>query len=223
MTKKSKILSVIFLISFIGLLILSFMVVNGYVHQFDTDIYNFVSLFYLSSITMLAQFVTALGSPTVILAFCMIFVAINKIKKETTFLLLNTLLIYILNLGYRNFIMRVQPTNLHLVDVIGYSFPSEYTSLSVIFYGILVLFMLRKTNNKSLKSLLIAFYIILISIIGLSRIYLGVNYATDVIAGVCLAVVCVSAVYVIDEIIKMVLKKKQQKKNEDPSLNLNRS
>ena len=218
MTKKSKILSVIFFISFIGLLTLSYLVVNGYVHQFDTDVYNLVSSFYQSQITMVAQFVTALGSPKVILALCMIYVAINKLKKETAFLLLNTLLIYVLNLGYRNFIMRAQPTNLHLVEVIGYSFPSEYTSLSVIFYGILVLFISRKIYNKYLKSSLFVLYLILVSMIGLSRIYLGVNYATDVIAGVCLAAVCVSAVYVIREVLKLVLKRKQQHKIDDPTL-----
>ena len=221
MTKKSKILSMIFFISFIGLLILSYLVVNGYVHQFDTDVYKLVSSFYQPQITMVAQFVTALGSPMVILAFCMIFVAINKIKKETAFLLLNTLLIYILNLGYRNFIMRVQPTNLHLVDVIGYSFPSEYTSLSVIFYGILILFISRKLSNRYLKGSLFVIYLILVSMIGLSRIYLGVNYATDVIAGVCLAAVCVSAVYVVRDVLKLVLKRKRQQKIDDPTLKFN--
>lgn len=64
----------------------------------------------------------------------------------------------------------------------GYSFPSGHTQNATTFYGILSTFF----KSKKVKFL---FYL-LIFLIGLSRIYLGVHFPTDVLAGIILGVFC---------------------------------
>lgn len=55
--------------------------------------------------------------------------------------------------------------------------------ISMAFYGFLIYLIYKYINNKYLKSFLIFILSLLIIMIGFSRIYLGVHYTSDVIAG----------------------------------------
>jgi len=69
-----------------------------------------------------------------------------------------------------------------LIDISGFSFPSGHATGSTIFFGSLMA-IINKTslNNKSILYALCAFFILMISS---SRVYLGVHYPTDIIAGI---------------------------------------
>lgn len=60
---------------------------------------------------------------------------------------------------------------------------------SLAFYGYLIYLICANVKNKKLKYTLSTILAILIFLIGLSRIYLGVHYASDVIAGLCFSVI----------------------------------
>ena len=70
-----------------------------------------------------------------------------------------------------------------LVKEGGYSFPSGHAMVSFGFYGFLIYLAYKKINNKKIKYPLIISLALLILLIGISRIYLGVHYATDIIGG----------------------------------------
>ncbi len=70
-----------------------------------------------------------------------------------------------------------------LVKETGYSFPSGHSMVSMVFYGYFIYLLWKSKKAKSLKNSLTLFLSILILGIGFSRIYLGVHYASDVIAG----------------------------------------
>lgn len=70
----------------------------------------------------------------------------------------------------------------------GYSFPSGHSMISAAFYGFLIYLIYKKVKNKKFKITLIIVLSILIVSIGISRIYLGVHYTSDVLAGFTVSV-----------------------------------
>jgi len=65
----------------------------------------------------------------------------------------------------------------------GFSFPSGHAMMSFSFYGVLIFMVYENVRNQYLKWGLIIALLFLIFLIGLSRVYLRVHYASDVIAG----------------------------------------
>lgn len=68
----------------------------------------------------------------------------------------------------------------------GMSFPSGHALNSVTFYGLIAYMVWNTKVSKRSKVLIIAFLMLLVLMIGISRIYLRVHYASDVIAGYCM-------------------------------------
>ena len=81
------------------------------------------------------------------------------------------------------FFFRTRPDNPLLKQVRGLSYPSGHALMSVSFYGLLIHIVWHNVSDTLLKWLLIFLLLLLIQIIGLSRVYLRVHYATDVLAG----------------------------------------
>lgn len=82
---------------------------------------------------------------------------------------------------------RVRPSLEHLVTEHSLSFPSGHATASMILYGSLIFLLPIFIENKTLRLTLQILLGMVIFTIGLSRIYLGVHYPTDVIGGFSLA------------------------------------
>jgi membrane-associated phospholipid phosphatase len=65
----------------------------------------------------------------------------------------------------------------------GYSFPSGHALNSITFYGLIIFIVWQNEKNNFLKWLLTILLVLLIIFIGISRVYLRVHYASDVLAG----------------------------------------
>lgn len=63
------------------------------------------------------------------------------------------------------------------------SFPSAHAVISVAFYGFVAYLIFRNAKSASAKILIFAVAFVLITLLGFSRLYLGVHYLSDVIAG----------------------------------------
>jgi membrane-associated phospholipid phosphatase len=81
---------------------------------------------------------------------------------------------------------RPRPLDPLLEQAKGLSFPSGHALMSVTFYGLLIYIVFKSVERKDLKWTLIAGLVLLILIIGFSRIYLRVHYTSDVVAGYCI-------------------------------------
>ena len=84
----------------------------------------------------------------------------------------------------KHIIKRERPNIKRLVHEKGYSYPSGHALNGTMFYGLLI--SLLYFSNLDIKILLISMLVILILFIGISRIYLGVHYFSDVIGGLFL-------------------------------------
>ena len=70
-----------------------------------------------------------------------------------------------------------------LIQESGYSFPSGHAVMSVIFYGMICYFIYQVCKNKWQKIISLIITVVLVFLIGFSRIYLGVHWAFDVFTG----------------------------------------
>lgn len=93
-------------------------------------------------------------------------------------LFLNESIVYLL----KNTVDRLRPLNALIVET-DYSFPSGHSAIAVAFYGFLTFILLQKCKNRGQKIVIVTLAILLIFLIGISRLYLGVHYATDIIGG----------------------------------------
>lgn len=93
----------------------------------------------------------------------------------------------VLNQVVKLIFQRTRPTIEHLVSQDGYSFPSGHSMASLICYGGIVLLIFHLDQKNWIKLLACLFAVILILTVGISRIYLGVHFPSDVFAGFCLA------------------------------------
>lgn len=75
---------------------------------------------------------------------------------------------------------RIRP-NIYLIKETGYSFPSGHAMMALVFYGMFIYFVFYHASFRRWRSLLAVPAIFLTLSIGLSRIYLGVHYPSDVL------------------------------------------
>jgi undecaprenyl-diphosphatase len=91
--------------------------------------------------------------------------------------------------GLKLFFNRPRPLTPLLKEVNGFSFPSGHAFMSFTFFGLLIFMVHARTKNIALKIFLIVFFLCMSVMVGISRIYLRVHYATDVLAGFAMGVI----------------------------------
>lgn len=82
----------------------------------------------------------------------------------------------------KNTIMRPRPEMAAVVEN-SFSFPSGHATVAVALYGFFAYLLFRMCRTRNEKILVCVVGAFLILLIGLSRLYLGVHYVSDVLAG----------------------------------------
>ena len=155
----------------------------SFITMIDETIYNLIIKIMNTNVTATMMFISYLGSAVTLITLSIAFLILFKNKKYPKFIILNLVLVFILNRILKLIIARPRPQILGLVLENGYSFPSGHAMVSMGFYGFLIYLAYKDIKNKKIKYPLIVFLSVLILFIGVSRIYLGVHYFTDVIGG----------------------------------------
>ena len=153
---------------------------------FDLPIYQFIiSTFGLSSnMITIMRLITALGSTIVIITGILCIAVLFKDKNYFKIFVIANALGVILNNIIKLIVRRKRPSNTFiLTNETSYSFPSGHSMMSIIFYGLIIYYVCKFVKNKKIKILLTSVLSAIILLVGLSRIYLGVHYATDVLGG----------------------------------------
>ena len=136
-------------------------------------------------------FVTRLGNTLTIVAIVVLLMLIFRNKKGIMLGIL-TANSAATNSIIKHIIRRERPTGLKLVEQGGYSFPSGHTMIAVAVYGYLLYLVWTNITNKYLKYGLSFLLSILIISIGISRVYVGVHFMSDVVAGFILSIIQVT-------------------------------
>ena len=150
----------------------------------DTSGYGFMSKHFISnSLTPVMRLITQFGGTILMNVWALASLVLIKNKRIAISVVSNLVLIALLNNILKLIVRRARPTGFRLIAETGYSFPSGHSMVSMAFYGYLIYLIYKNVRNKKLRWTLITCFSLLILIIGMSRIYLGVHYTSDVFAG----------------------------------------
>ncbi len=129
--------------------------------------------------------ITTIGDPLVLLIICSIlgiWLSRRNQRSETTTLAIAAVGAIGLNVLLKQLFSRDRPALWErVVDVGQYSFPSGHAMVSMVIYGFIGY--IFATRYRRQRGWIISLTILLIIAIGFSRMYLGVHWPTDIIAG----------------------------------------
>jgi undecaprenyl-diphosphatase len=138
-------------------------------------------------LTPVMKFFTQIGTglPVVLLTAGIVFILYRFFRHRRELLLFLTVVIgsSLLNVVLKALFHMERPTLHRLVQAGGYGFPSGHAMGAFSLYGITAFLLWKHTRRRAGRILLIAAAAILILAIGISRIYLGVHYPTDIMGG----------------------------------------
>lgn len=180
---------IILFICLIGFLALAEDVFNKEIMKGDIIGYKVVSTFLISDFaTPIAKFITNFGGAIFLIILTILLIVVLKNKKVGLSICINLVVVTILNQLLKRLFQRPRPTEFRIIEETGYSFPSGHSMVSMAFYGYLIYLIYRFVKNKYLKWISIVLLSLLICLIGISRIYLGVHYTSDVLGGFLISI-----------------------------------
>ncbi len=182
---KKNILLICLITIFITITIL---VLSNKIIPIDNYIYNFIISFKSDRLTYFFKTITKLSNIKFIVIFSLILLIIYR-GKNGIYIVFNLIVIRIINCIFKVLIRRNRPNILRLIKIGEYSYPSGHAMISMGLYGYLIYLIYKRVKNKYIKYLGISLLSILILLIGISRIYLGVHYFSDVAAGYTLSLI----------------------------------
>lgn len=138
-------------------------------------------------LTPIMESISALATPTSLIVLLLVIVAFAPGRRPGACAAANLVLVFLLNQALKHIIQRPRPEGFQLAVEQGFSFPSGHSMVAMAFFGLLVWMVWRYEQDRVTRvSCCIAFGIV-IALVGVSRIYLGVHYASDVVAGFCVS------------------------------------
>ncbi len=192
-------LVIINIIAFLGFWIIAFLFYKGLTVNFDNSIYSAIAPFISDTNTSIMTFITNLGGTHALIVICVVLLVVPKLRKPFGIPITITVLSSsILNSLLKTLFSRERPNIMQLVDVDGFSFPSGHTMNNMALYTMLMLLLmssshstissetttqLTDTKKDFKKDWRFLFILIMPLTISFSRIYLGVHYPSDVLAG----------------------------------------
>ena len=176
-------------------------VLEGSAQQFDLRSRQFVHQFASPPVTVAMERVTFLGSPailSVLFAVVVVICILSKRRRPAAWVAIAMGGAFVLDFTLKQAFHRARPVPFFGLAPHSYSFPSGHALGSLCFYGVLAGLLTARIRNRLVRVLIWTAGAALVIAIGFSRIYLGVHYATDVIAGYIAAAIWISMLLIAD-------------------------
>lgn len=181
-------------------------VLEGDTQYFDERVRLLIHQAASPPLTALMGAVTMLGAPWVLLALgcCAVLGFLRAGWRRAAALFLVTMAgAALLNFALKWSFHRTRPTSFFDTPLpASYSFPSGHAMLSFCFYGILAALLTARLSSRAARLAIWLGATVLVVLIGVSRVYLGVHYPSDVLAGYAGALVWVLTVVLGDRVLQ---------------------
>ena len=138
---------------------------------------------------------------------------VKKDKRMAIFYAVCFAIVCFSNVVLKRIVRRIRPEHLMIIEETGFSFPSGHAMMTFAFFFLLAHFLWVILKNKTLKISLVVLCAFMIELVSFSRIYLGVHYLSDILAGWLITfAICVSALMVYNS---KIFRKKKVKNEEN--------
>lgn len=165
-------------------------VAEGEIMKLDTLAYRFFVVTLRSDVmTPIMEGFTSLSSVAVILVMALVVAAFAPGKAPGRCVCANVVGALALNQVLKFIVQRPRPDGYWLAVESSYSFPSGHSMISMAFYGLLIWMIWKYERDDVMRHVWCCLFGLIIVMVGISRIYLGVHYASDVIAGFCVSLI----------------------------------
>lgn len=183
----------LFLGSFILFIYLVFRVFYFKKEEFDFAVFDYLKQYVSDGMTSFMQFITYLGTHNFLIPANLVLIAYFLFVKKHRWYSIRipvvalggVSLMFLLKMLFN----RPRPLIPLLKEAQGLSFPSGHALMSFSFYGLLIYLVWQNFKNVWVRTVLTGLLLLLIFTIGLSRIYLRVHYASDVMAGFAMGII----------------------------------
>ncbi|HEX4604184.1 MAG TPA: phosphatase PAP2 family protein [Candidatus Angelobacter sp.] len=180
-------------------------VLQGDTQHFDSAIRGWVHHYASPGMTHAMTAISLLGYNVLIVELLIAFAVFAKLRWRRAAVWLGVAMAgsLLLDLTLKYLYHRARPTAYFGTAPHSYSFPSGHALCSFCFYGVMAGLLSARIKSLPLRILTWLAAAALVIAIGLSRIYLGVHYPSDVLAGYLAATVWVGTVIVLDHVRKV--------------------
>ncbi|HKR14840.1 MAG TPA: phosphatase PAP2 family protein [Pyrinomonadaceae bacterium] len=189
-------------------------VLDGETRQFDDVTRAAVHQLATPPMTSVMRGLSFLGSTwflTVATTIVIVCFALRKWGREAKLFALTMIGAALLNISLKLAFKRERPVP--FFDPLPpetYSFPSGHALTSCVFFGALAAFLTARIKSRRSRTIVWMICSGMFLLIGFSRIYLGVHYTTDVIAGFAAALIWILAV----RFVELTLRRRRKRKEE---------
>ncbi|MCL2632583.1 MAG: phosphatase PAP2 family protein [Coriobacteriia bacterium] len=169
------------------------------------------------ALTFCVKAVTFFGSPLAVVAVCLALFIIPVTRANYALpASLSAFVAACLSAALKQFFARPRPELLRLTGETNYSFPSGHAMITMALFSAIMLLAWKYMKTHEDRLVTTVPIVALITAVGLSRVYLGAHFITDVVAGWCLGLaVALCVVFTQDAIRTRYLKSQHQKPADD--------
>lgn len=198
---KTKITLISFIIESLSIfLLMAILVFTGTTTVFDKFCFDIFTSNRLPFFNWLFVLITLLGETKIIVATSLVLLALPNRKKLGIPLTIAVVICAIINFLIKIIFRRARPVGYFLENAplnyampTSYSFPSGHSQTATVFYFVLTFLLCKNYIKKDwLKILLWVITLIVCVLLPISRVYLGVHFFSDIVAGKMLAVCIIS-------------------------------
>lgn len=187
---KNKLKYIILFVLVIAFILITYLVKTDKIIEFDNYIYNFLTNNSNENLTLFFRVITYLANWQAIVLLCIISLIVIKNKWIGISISINSIFSTIINKILKFIFIRPRPDVLKLIVQGGYSYPSGHAMASMSFYGYLIYLINKSDFSKGKKIIFTIVLSTIILLVGMSRVYLGVHYASDIISGYIVSIIC---------------------------------